>query len=289
MSQAVYVPQKHHVLLEGQLIVGYSQYYKTFDMPENHTHESFELYYLMSGKRNYFMNGRLYAIEKGDLVFVPKYELHRTLDAGTPQHDRFLVQFTDDLFDEVFGGQYKEVLLRPYYTGVRTLRLKPEDLLVLDGIVLRIIRDLKEQPTAHSLQVKLLITELLLFISRCLERYDAEISPVETPLQQKIAEIADFISKHYMNPLTLGQLSETFYLSPHYISRIFKQTTGFSFVKYLTFVRIGEAKRLLRETNMKVLHIADRVGFENLSHFNRVFKETVLLSPSQYRRMSGQK
>jgi AraC-like DNA-binding protein len=45
----------------------------------------------------------------------------------------------------------------------------------------------------------------------------------------------------------------------------------------------------LRETDLKVLLIADRVGFENLAHFNRVFKQTVHLSPSQYRRMSEQR
>lgn len=282
-------PQKHHVLLEDNLLVGYSQYYATFDMPENHMHETLELYYLMSGRRKFFIKDRLYPIQKGDLVFVPKYDLHRTMAAGTPHHDRFLIQFSDDLFDGMLAGTFNEVLLRPYLTGVRTLRLKPEDLLTLDGIVFRIIQDLKEQPTAHSLQVRLLITEMLLFISRCLERYDMEISPFDTPLHKKITEIAAYINNQYMNPITLAQLSETFYMSPHYISRIFKEMTGFSFIKYLTYVRIGEAKRLLRETDTKVLHIAGRVGFENLAHFNRVFKQTVSLSPSQYRRMSGRK
>jgi AraC-like DNA-binding protein len=209
--------------------------------------------------------------------------------AGPPHHDRFLIQFSDDLFDNMLGGTYREVLLRPYLSGVRTLRLKSEDLLTLDGIVFRMIQDLKEQPTAHSLQVKLLVTEMLLFISRCMERYDLEISPFDTPIHQKITEIAAYINDHYMSPVTLKQLSETFYMSPHYISRIFKEKTGFSFIKYLTYIRIGEAKRLLRETDTKVLHIAEQVGFENLAHFNRVFKQTVSLSPSQYRRMSGRK
>lgn len=281
--------QKHHIFEEGDLLVAYAQYNRTFDMPENHMHDTYELYYLMSGRRNYFIKDRLYPIEKGDLVFVPKYDLHRTLAAGTPHHDRFLINFKEDLFDSMCAGIHNEVLLRPYLTGVRTLRLKAEDLQVLDGIVFRLVQDVMEKRTAQSLQIKLLITDLLLFISRCLERYDAEITPFQTPLHQKISEIADYINDHYMEPLTLARLSETFYLSPYYISRVFKEMTGFSFVKYLTYARIAEAKRLLRETDMKVLNIADRVGFENLAHFNRVFKQTVHLSPSQYRRMSEQR
>lgn len=278
---------KHYKLQEDDLLIAYSQYFGAFDMPDNHMHDTFELYYLMSGRRNYFIKDRLYQIQKGDIVFIPKYELHRTLAAGTPNHDRFLIQFNEQLFQETIGESYNEILLSPYLRGIRTFRPKPEELLVLDGIVFRIIRDLKDPQTAHSLQVKLLAIDLMLFLARCLERYAESNSHYDPPIHQKISEIAAFINNHYMHPLTLAQLSETFYLSPHYISRIFKEMTGFSFIKYLTYVRIGEAKRLLRESDRKVLEIADQVGFENLAHFNRVFKQTVQLSPTQYRRLSG--
>jgi AraC-like DNA-binding protein len=281
------IQAKHYKLQEAELLIAYSQYFGAFDMPVNHMHDTFELYYLMSGERNYFIKDRLYQLRKGDIVFIPKYELHRTLAAGTPHHDRFLIEFSERLFRETIGESYDEILLHPYLRGIRTFRPKPEEQLVLDGIVYRIIRDLKHPQTAHALQVKLLAIDVMLFLARCLERYAEDDSESDPPIHRKISDIAAYINTHYMRPLTLAQLSETFSLSPHYISRIFKEKTGFSFIQYLTYVRIGEAKRLLRESDRKVLEIADQVGFENLAHFNRVFKQTVQLSPSQYRRMSG--
>ncbi|RKN86431.1 AraC family transcriptional regulator [Paenibacillus ginsengarvi] len=280
---------KHYVYEDSELLVGYSQYFGMFDMTDNHLHDTHELYYLMSGRRNYFIKDRLYPIRKGDLVFVPKDELHRTLAADTTQHDRLVIHFKEELLTTFMDTGYAEYLLRPYRAGLYTVRLEPDDRQALESIVFRIVQDLKEQPDVMALQMRVLVLDLLLFVGRRMEKYEAAVSPFESHLHRKISEIAAYINANYMYPLTLAHLSETFYWSPYYISRVFKEMTGFSFVQYLTYARIGEAKRLLRETDKLVLSIAAQVGFENLAHFNRVFKQTVHLSPSQYRRMAERK
>lgn len=67
-------------------------------------------------------------------------------------------------------------------------------------------------------------------------------------------------------------------------SYVFKQYTGNNFVNYLKEIRIQEAKRLLEETDMKVIDISCRVGYENEKHFMKTFKATLGVSPTEYRK-----
>ncbi|GFI69219.1 HTH-type transcriptional regulator YesS [Lachnospiraceae bacterium] len=67
-------------------------------------------------------------------------------------------------------------------------------------------------------------------------------------------------------------------------SYVFKQYTGNNFVNYLKEIRIQEAKRLLEETDMKVVDISGRVGYENEKHFMKTFKASCGVSPTEYRK-----
>ena len=84
--------------------------------------------------------------------------------------------------------------------------------------------------------------------------------------------------------MTLQTISERFYISPYYFSRTFKQITGFTFIEYLNGVRIKEAQKLLRKTNLSIGKIAESVGYQNNTHFGRLFKKATGISPLAYRK-----
>jgi transcriptional regulator GlxA family with amidase domain len=73
-------------------------------------------------------------------------------------------------------------------------------------------------------------------------------------------------------------------MSPYYISRMFKEVTGFSFVHYLNLIRVKEAQRLLQRTEMKITDVALSVGFDNFSHFGKTFKSITQTTPREYRK-----
>src|SRR5690606_25133799 len=91
--------------------------------------------------------------------------------------------------------------------------------------------------------------------------------------------------ENYHQNITLEMISSRFYISPYYFSRIFKQTTGLNFKEYLHLLRIREAQRLLKETELKIIEIAERIGYMNITHFNRKFKQVTHTSPKEYRKM----
>jgi AraC-like DNA-binding protein len=270
---------------EDTFLVDYAHRQKPYTMSVDHMHDSYEIYYLFSGQRKYFIRDRVYLIEKGDLVFIPKYDLHRTLNGGTPTHERMVLNFKESFLESFFGKNTDLNLLSPFGKEIPTLKLNAEDRLFIEGLLHRMTKELKEQSPGYVVYLKALTIELLLFLMRSIDKYEMSVSTFDSPLHQKISEIANYIHDHYMQPLTLAHLSRQFYISTYYLCRVFKEISGFSFVEYLNHVRIKEAQRLLRETELKILHVSEQVGFESIAHFGRVFKHTAGLSPTRYRRV----
>jgi len=93
-----------------------------------------------------------------------------------------------------------------------------------------------------------------------------------------------FIAAHYMQQLTLEQVAEQVALSSTYFSRIFKQETGYTFVEYLTRLRLAEVKRLLRTTRLSLAEISYAVGYQNPNYLSERFKALEGMTPSAYRR-----
>ncbi len=91
------------------------------------------------------------------------------------------------------------------------------------------------------------------------------------------------IETHYYQKISLEQLADMVYLSPPYLSRIFKQEVGTSFNTYLNEVRISKAKALLMHEDLRLIDISTAVGFEDQSYFTKVFRRVTGVTPMQYR------
>lgn len=101
-----------------------------------------------------------------------------------------------------------------------------------------------------------------------------------------IRKIMAYIQEHYNEDVTLSTIADSVYLHPTYISRLIKEQTGTTFTTLLTEIRMDKAAELLISTNLKVYQIAEKVGYNNLKYFFKVFKEVKGSSPSEYRQGS---
>jgi AraC-like DNA-binding protein/ligand-binding sensor protein len=98
-----------------------------------------------------------------------------------------------------------------------------------------------------------------------------------------ITRARDYIHEHLTDGLRLGQVAKAVNTSPFYFCKIFKRATGINFTDYVSRVRIEKSKNLLLNPNLRISEIAFEVGFQSLTHFNRVFKKILGQSPTQYR------
>ncbi len=98
-----------------------------------------------------------------------------------------------------------------------------------------------------------------------------------------------YMEVHYAEDINLAEVAKNVYLSPSYLSTLFKKAMGLSFSEYLTSVRIGEAKRRLSRTWDSVTEIAYAVGFDSQSYFSKVFRRLVGMSPTEYQEEAHKK
>lgn len=273
--------------MENGFKVQYRKMQQPYTMSKNHIHDYYEIYYLLAGEREYFIKDRTYRVRKGDLVFINKYDLHKTAAANPPEHERIVINFEEEFIGN-FRDEAMPDLLSPFMGDTKIVTLEPDDQSFVKLLLYNMLREKLEQRAQFETYLRTLLIQLLIFSRRRIEQMKPKFE-YSSPLHQKISEMMYFINKHHSQTLTLSIISQQFYMSPHYISRAFKRVTGFSFVEYLNTVRIKEAQRLLRESDLNVTAIGGRVGFESIAHFSRVFKKTTNLSPLQYRKSTNVK
>lgn len=98
-----------------------------------------------------------------------------------------------------------------------------------------------------------------------------------------VSRAKKYIVEHYNEKLSLARVARVANTSSFYFCKMFKKATGLNFTHFVSRVRIERAKNLLLNPNLRVSEIAFEVGFQSLTHFNRVFKKIIGYSPTQYR------
>lgn len=98
-----------------------------------------------------------------------------------------------------------------------------------------------------------------------------------------VARAREFIEQHQGDDLNLSDVARAVHTSTFHFCKTFKKATGFTFTQYVGLVRTAKAKQLLANPQMRISEVAFEVGFQSLTHFNRVFKKITGQSPTAYR------
>jgi YesN/AraC family two-component response regulator len=105
-------------------------------------------------------------------------------------------------------------------------------------------------------------------------------------IESYIAKAKSFINTYFADDISLIDCAKSVGISPYYLSHIFKNKTGQTFVEYLSIVRMIEAKRLLTNPNLTIREISERCGYFNITYFCKVFKRCTGKTIGEYRRLS---
>lgn len=121
-------------------------------------------------------------------------------------------------------------------------------------------------------------------VEKAIERTEAYVQESSLHFREEIARIKSYIARHYMDDLGIDELAALVYLSPGYLSSIFKEETGVNLNRYIRRIRMAKAKELLETTTMKVTDIAAQVGFSSSSYFTKSFREHFGYTPETCRK-----
>lgn len=253
-----------------------------------HYHDCYELYYLHSGDRYYFIDDKTYHVTEGSLVFIEPYAIHCSSNFEKSGYDRTVMYFKREFVESILTASESSAADIYLSSGhrIHVLDIKSRTLTeaVIDSMQTAYSRGNGSEPYLRTA-----LTQLLLMLTDG-EQY-REIAPIEyaNPTHKMICEITGYINNNFREDIKLEDISKRFYISTCYFSRTFKSMTGLSFTEYLSNVRIKEARSLLESTDASILHISETVGFAGNTHFGRVFKRIVGMSPMQYRKKFGKR
>jgi YesN/AraC family two-component response regulator len=254
-------------------------------MSTNHYHSHYEIYYQMAGERYYFIKDRTYYVKKGDIVFINMYDLHKTFNAGADCYERVLINFKASYLKSLNYNSTDINLFSIFNKDINVYSLNMTEQAFVESLLNKMLQESESSTMGSELYLKISLIELLIFLNRLSLKPQTRYLEYPSALHKKISEVAKYISSNYKNNLTLSDLSEVFHVSHFYLSRTFKEVTGFTFIEYLNSTRIKEAQRLLLKTNLTVTEIGENIGFESSTHFGRVFKNITNTSPLQYRKL----
>ncbi|WP_246066803.1 helix-turn-helix transcriptional regulator [Paenibacillus koleovorans] len=276
-GQNLFELEDHFIILRTRKLV------TDVHLSQYHSHETYEMYYLLDGVRSYFIRDRTYVLEKGDMVMIDRHDIHKNIDKENEVREGILVAFNRQFLEHDLLQPILDEILETF-TRTKLFRFTAAEQSFIESLLLKMVREHGKKDFGYLVYLKATMMELLVWLKRKNESVSRITVRHANSIHEKISDIVKHINQTYMEELTLAGISQTFYISPYHLSRMFKEVTGFTFIEYIHSVRTLESQKLLRDTNLNVTEIAQQVGFDSSTHFGRVFKEQVGCSPLKYRK-----
>jgi YesN/AraC family two-component response regulator len=254
------------------------------NMNSYHYHNVYELCYLISGERYIFVQDKIYQTTKGNLVILNKYDIHKINDIGHAPYERIIIEFNDDFLKDLLQYINDTDLFCCFNNNLHLLNLNISEQNIIENKLREMIYEYKNHPEGFSSCLKAKLIDFLIFVNRLSKEHKSVPKVSQSHKHQKVSKIVKYINVNYAEALTLSDIAAEFNYSDNYLCTLFKEGTGFSIIEYLNGVRIKESQKLLRETHLTVTEISQKVGYENITHFGRVFKQITGTSPLKYRK-----
>ena len=248
-----------------------------------HWQESMELVFVKRGTGLVQVGAESCPARMGDIFIFTPGTLH-----ALRQAEGQCMEYENIIFElELLGGAEDlcaEKYLLPLQSGRLSLpvRLTPNDLCYLQAAAC--LRELEDANRAKRPGYELLVKGALLRFLSILIGQHGTLLPADTTDTRRLKTVLQLIEAEYATPLRIEDAAEACGCSQSHFMRWFKKMTGQGFTAYLNDHRLNLAAELLRITDATVLDIAGRVGFDNLSYFNRLFKRRYGMTPREYRR-----
>lgn len=243
---------------------------------EVHHHDFYEIYLFLRGTVAYRVEGRIYHLEPGDLLFISPMELHQPMveDAQSPYErivlwiDKGYLESFEELMDcfDTTDPNHSN-LLRLTSSQRSDVRLRMEEL----------VQESYQERYGSWLCAQGIFLQLMVQLNRIARGtgYLREAAEEATPL---VTQVLSYIAAHYHEPITLDALAAKFYVSKYHLSHEFSRVVGTGVYRYITLKRLLIARQLLAEGGSPG-SVCTACGFQDYTSFYRAFKAQYGISP----------
>ena len=260
-----------------------------------HRHEYMQVNYVYRGSGQHFIQNFAFEILKGDIFVIPPYIPHR-IQAGTDTEIgiyefEFEPGFINQSFSSIENAEafldfaYIEPFLLSESHIKPRLNLSGQTQADVEAILHEALDEFTRKQPGYVLLIKSLLLKLLVLAGRA---FTAQLHSEPMPLfghqREAIMGAVQYINEHYMEELSTDEVAQKFMLSPSYFRYLLKSMTAKTFTEHVNEIRINKAIEMLVQGDRRVLDISCETGFNNVNHFNKVFRELTGITPLQYRK-----
>lgn len=252
-----------------------------------HWHEEYECTYIFHGTVWYNTPQGRFLLEEGDGIFLNSGTLHTS--EAVPEHT---CKKSDLVFhgrliygsrDSILYQKYMQPLMAPDAFQTLVLRKNVPWHFEILGRIKKASRLCQNKPEGYEFTVRNLLSDIF-FDLYCYQNAPSQESSAATASEShRIKQMLLYLQENYARPVTIAELASHANICERECLRCFKRMLHLSPIQYLIHYRIARSCILLRESDLSILEISSRCGFESPSYFTKTFHRIVGSTPTQYR------
>ena len=257
--------------------IEFRQQKKEFHMADLQAHDFYEIYYLLKGERNIFIEDKIFTLSENSIVIIPPFHMHKT--EGGP-YKRLNLYISGDLLDE------SEKKFLSACSAFFAFKLEGPRNSMLTALTRPFLSSVGGEDVLRK-KYSVAFAKILLYVlqsSNLTPLASSEAAPKSRTNKSVIMDVVAFINAHFRENITLDLLKKKFFISKNTLCKNFQEVMKCSVIEYCSAVRLNEAKHLLLTTKKSIEDVADSCGYSSANYFSLFFKSKTGISPSGYRK-----
>lgn len=257
-----------------------------------HMHNFIEMVYIASGSCLHTYHNMEIALMPGDVFIVMPHEEHSySINAKTVIYNcLFYPDALGEDWDELkdISSIFDMLMVEPFYReetmGQNILHLPPSKTPDVEAMLKRMVEEQNKKHTGYRLMQKANLLTLLTLLGRAWENQFVGQQEAYHHKRKMLVEALQHIEQNIGDELSVDKLAGKVYMSPAYFRKVFKEVTGMSPIEYINKTRISMAISLLKQKDLTISQVAEKVGIQDVNYFSRLFRSTMGCSPSSFRK-----
>lgn len=250
---------------------------------EVHHHDFFEVYYLIGGQVDYWVDGRIIRMSPGDLLLINPLELHRPMvEQGSPVYERIVLWINKEYLEGIAGGNQR--LSRCFDTTLpghtHLIHTSAAERPALTARLGELVREFYSRDFGSELCANGLFLQFMVQLNRMASHTETRQEETES-LSPLVQNVLHYITEHIQEDLSLEDIASHMFISKYHLSHAFSREVGVSVYRYVMLRRLMMARQLLL-SGEAAGQVCRSCGFADYTSFYRAFKSEYGVSPRAF-------